>query len=77
MDLTDKHIRWCFNNDWVVNIMPITPTNNPRVRLEVHNKANNTLKVGKEIYGQVAQKDKEKLYNKIDELYKAIYNKFN
>ena len=77
LDLTDEHIRWCWANNWYVSLNAITPTKNSRVKLEVHNKANNTLKVGKDTYGQVNVKDKEQLYNKVDELYKAIYNKFN
>jgi hypothetical protein len=77
IDLTSEHVRWCFDNDWVVNIVPTSITKNPRVKLEVHNKVNNTLKPGKYTYGQVTKRDKEELYNKIDELYKAIYNKFN
>ena len=77
IDLTSEHVRWCITNNWVVNIVAITPTKNPRVKLEVHNKATHSLTVGKDTYGQVTKRDKEELYNKIDELYKAIYNKFN
>ena len=82
MKLSDKHIKWCWNNNWYVDVVPykFNPSPTPDVRLEVHNRTEygtKAIQVGKEIFSQKSDKDKVKIYEKVNNVYKLIYNKYN
>jgi hypothetical protein len=88
MYLINKYVRWCWSNDWYV--YPVPKVNNQNtVRIEIHKGIKTTdkwgkekfgtklIKVGKEEFNQKSQKDKIKIYEQVDEVYKLIYDKYN
>jgi len=83
MDCTDEHIRWCWDNNWFVDVIPMEKQEGvmqPLVRLEVHNRTDKGTmcrQAGKEVFKQRTDKDKAAIMKEADRIYKLIYDKHN
>ena len=78
MDLTDKHIRWCWQNNWFVDIVPISGQNGakyPRVKVELHQRTREgtkLVKVGDKVFNQKTTVDKIEIIKEDDRVSKLI-----
>tara|TARA_R110002012_G_scaffold7177_1_gene33909 strand:+ start:275 stop:565 length:291 start_codon:yes stop_codon:yes gene_type:complete len=83
MDLTDKHIRWCWKNNWFVDIVPMSGQNGakyPRVKVELHQRTDNgtrLMQVGNDVFEQKTASDKILIANEVNRVYQLVYNKHN
>lgn len=72
MELTSKHIKWCWDNGIYFSPQAIdTYGNNVKIVMTKNGKS----KVGKEKYPQKTKEEKTALYKIINELYSKVYEK--
>lgn len=83
MDLTDKHIKWCWKNNWFVDIVPLNGQEGakyPRVKVELHqrtSKGTRLVQVGDETFNQKTAADKIELIKEVNRVYQLVYDKYN
>lgn len=72
MILASKHIKWCWDNEIYFSPEAVDPFGNS-VKIVMIKKG--VRKLGKEIYAQKEKKDKNALYQIIDNLYLKVFEK--
>ena len=83
MDCTDKHIRWCWDNNWFVDIVPLNGQNGakyPRVKVELHQRTKDGTKlmqVGNDVFNQKTASDKIEIIKEVNRVYQLVYDKYN
>lgn len=72
MDLTSKHIKWCWDNG--IYFVP-EAIDDRGYKVKIAMVKDGRSKLGSEKYPQKTKQDKEKLYQKINSLYQTVFEK--
>lgn len=81
--MTAKHIRWCWDNGYYADVMPLPSEKgkmNPLVRIELSKRGykngklhNRTIQVGKNVFKGT---ETDKIYAEANRVYELIYKKY-